>query len=89
MSVGSLAHPMLEEHYIEWIEIIADVMFTDKKLKPGDKPEAFFNVTGKEVVAEYTGILQLHGLWKNNNSEIRRNKNVNARIERELNAQTE
>lgn len=62
VSVGSMPHPMLEEHYIEWIEIIADGKLYREYLKPGDKPEAFFNINAKNVVArEYCN---LHGLWK-------------------------
>lgn len=57
-------HPMLEAHYIEFIELIIDGdKLYRKYLKPGDEPEAFFEVAkGKEVVArEYCN---LHGLWK-------------------------
>lgn len=62
VSVGSVPHPMLEEHYIEWIEIIADGNIYRQNLNPGDKPEAFFKVNAKEIVArEYCN---LHGLWK-------------------------
>ncbi len=57
------AHPMEENHYIEWIELNVDGNVYIHYLKPGDKPEAFFNVPeGKEVFArEYC---TLHGLWK-------------------------
>jgi superoxide reductase len=62
VKVGSIPHPMEEAHYIEWIEIIADGRYCRKFLKPGDKPEALFEVTAKEVIArEYCNI---HGLWK-------------------------
>jgi len=64
VTVGSVAHPMLEEHYIEWIEILVDGKVYRQNLKPGDAPEAFFAIDtqGKEVVArEYCN---LHGLWK-------------------------
>ncbi len=57
------AHPMEEKHYIEWIELVVDGAVYKKFLKPGDKPEAYFEVAeGKEVSArEYCNI---HGLWK-------------------------
>ena len=55
-------HPMLDEHYIEWIELIADGESYRKYLKPGDKPQALFGITAKSVSArEYCNI---HGLWK-------------------------
>lgn len=62
VSVGSIPHPMLEEHYIEWIEIIADGKLYRQYLKPGDVPEATFPVKAENIVArEYCN---LHGLWK-------------------------
>lgn len=64
VKVGKEAkHPMLEAHYIEFIEIEVDGEFLYRKyLKPGSEPEAFFEVPkGKEVVArEYCNI---HSLW--------------------------
>jgi superoxide reductase len=55
-------HPMLDEHYIEWIELIADGESYRKYLKPGDKPQALFCITADSVSArEYCNI---HGLWK-------------------------
>jgi superoxide reductase len=60
--VGSIPHPMEEKHYIEWIEIIADSKYCRKFLKPGDKPEAKFEVQAENITArEYCNI---HGLWK-------------------------
>lgn len=55
-------HPMEEKHYIEWIEIIADGIVYKKFLKPGDKPQAKFEIKAKSIQArEYCNI---HGLWK-------------------------
>ena len=60
--VGSVAHPMEENHYIEWVEIIADGKAYRQFLNPGDAPEAVFNVESDKVTArEYCN---LHGLWK-------------------------
>lgn len=60
--VGSVAHPMEEKHYIEWIEIVADGKAYRQFLRPGEKPEAIFNVKADKVEArEYCN---LHGLWK-------------------------
>ncbi|HLB31948.1 MAG TPA: desulfoferrodoxin family protein, partial [Patescibacteria group bacterium] len=62
VKVGSIPHPMEKEHYIEWIEIIADGAVYRKFLKPGDKPEAEFCIEAEKVEArEYCNI---HGLWK-------------------------
>ena len=62
VKVGSVPHPMEDAHYIEWIEIIADGKSCRKFLKPGEKPEALFEITAEEVMArEYCNI---HGLWK-------------------------
>jgi superoxide reductase len=62
VKVGSVAHPMEEKHYIEWIEIIADGKAYRQFLNPGDAPEAFFKIDAKQVIArEYCNI---HGLWK-------------------------
>lgn len=62
VSVGSIAHPMEEKHWIEWIELIADGVSYRKFLKPGDAPTASFSVTASKVSArEYCN---LHGLWR-------------------------
>lgn len=62
VKVGDVAHPMLEKHYIEWIEIIADGKAYRQFLNPGDAPEATFKVEAKQIIArEYCN---LHGLWK-------------------------
>ncbi len=62
VSVGSVAHPMEEKHYIEWIELIADGVSHRAFLKPGDAPVAKFAVKASKVTArEYCN---LHGLWK-------------------------
>ena len=63
VKIGSIPHPMLPEHYIEWIELIAGERVYKKFLKPNDKPEAEFFIDEKKVtVREYCSV---HGLWKN------------------------
>jgi superoxide reductase len=62
VKVGDVPHPMEEKHYIEWIEIIADGKVCRQFLKPGDAPEAVFNVEADTVVARE--FCNLHGLWK-------------------------
>ncbi|MBR3603776.1 MAG: desulfoferrodoxin [Elusimicrobiaceae bacterium] len=66
VKVGEVEHPMIDLHYIEWIELITeDGLVLRKHLKPGDKPEAVFMCDATRVTArEYCN---LHGLW---NKEI-------------------
>jgi superoxide reductase len=62
VKIGSVAHPMEEKHYIEWIEIIADGKAYRQFLAPGQAPEAIFPVESANITArEYCN---LHGLWK-------------------------
>lgn len=64
VSVGAVAHPMTEEHSIQWIELTVDGVVYKKYLNPGDSPVALFKgLKGQEITArEYCN---LHGLWKN------------------------
>jgi superoxide reductase len=62
VKVGSVAHPMTAEHYIEWIEIIADGKAYRQFLKPGDAPEATFEIKAAQITAR--DYCNLHGLWK-------------------------
>ena len=61
VKVGSVEHPMAEEHYIEFIAVERKDGFDLKYLKPGEKPEAQFAAEG--AVAAYA-YCNLHGLWK-------------------------
>ena len=62
VKVGSVAHPMEEKHYIEWVEIVKDGKAYRQFLNPGGKPEAIFKIDAATVTArEYCN---LHGLWK-------------------------
>jgi len=61
IKVGSVPHPMEAKHYIEWIELIVDGNPCRKALKPGDKAEAFFELTGGSISAR--AYCNLHGLW--------------------------
>ena len=61
VTVGSILHPMEENHYIEWIEVITGNGVLRKFLKPGDTPQAVFETTEEIIqVREYCSI---HGLW--------------------------
>ena len=61
VKVGSVEHPMTQEHYIEWIEATSeDGQVAKVFLKPGQKPEAKFSFIPVSA-REYCN---LHGLWK-------------------------
>ena len=61
VKVGSVEHPMIPEHYIEWIVLETATGYQKHDLKPGEAPEAHFAVT-EPVVAAYE-YCNLHGLW--------------------------
>ena len=62
VKVGSVEHPMEEQHHIEWIELIADGTSYRKFLKPGQKPKVEFCISAENVSArEHCNV---HGLWK-------------------------
>jgi superoxide reductase len=61
VTVGSVAHPMEEKHYIEWIELIADGKAYRQFLTPGGAAEAVFNIAASSVTARE--LCNLHGQW--------------------------
>jgi superoxide reductase len=62
VKVGSVAHPMEEKHYIEWIEVLVDGKAYRQFLNPGQPPEADFAIKADSVSArEHCNI---HGLWE-------------------------
>ena len=64
VTVGSVLHPMVEEHYIQWIYLVTKQGAQRKCLQPGEEPTAKFAlVEGDEFVAAYE-YCNLHGLWK-------------------------
>ena len=64
VTVGDVEHPMLPEHYIEWIALQASSGNQRKTLKPGEPPKACFALCeGDEVEAVYA-YCNLHSLWK-------------------------
>ncbi len=62
VSVGSTSHPMMDAHYVEWIELLADGIAYRKFLKPGEEPVARFCVEAQDISARE--FCNLHGLWK-------------------------
>ena len=63
VNVGAVAHPMLPEHYIEWIYLQTENGGQRKALKPGEAPRAQFAMLGDKPVAVFE-YCNLHGLWK-------------------------
>jgi len=63
VAVGSVAHPMEEKHYIQWIYLQTKQGGQRKILVPGDEPKATFALDNDEVVAAYA-YCNIHGLWK-------------------------
>lgn len=62
--VGSVAHPMVAEHYIEWVAIETKKGCQMKKLEPGEAPKAEFMLTDDDTVVAVYAYCNLHGLWK-------------------------
>ena len=64
VSVGSVEHPMLQEHSIEWVVLKTKEGSQQKALKAGERPVVQFALCqGDEVEAVYA-YCNLHGLWK-------------------------
>ena len=64
VTVGTVAHPMAPEHYIEWIVLCTDKGNQRKQLNPGDKPQACFALCEGEKVETAYAYCNLHSLWK-------------------------
>ncbi|MEF9987890.1 MAG: desulfoferrodoxin [Christensenella sp.] len=62
VQVGSVEHPMTDEHYIEWIAVETPNLMQRHVLEPGEKPAAKFHVESDEI--EVFAYCNLHGLWK-------------------------
>lgn len=62
IKVGTVEHPMTEDHYIQWIYLETEKGGQRKELKPGEKPEVSFTLTGDEPVGAFA-YCNLHGLW--------------------------
>ena len=64
VDVGSVEHPMIPEHFIEWVSLETKQGTQRKHLKPGQAPKVCFTLCeGDEVVAVYEHC-NLHGLWR-------------------------
>ena len=63
VNVGSVDHPMVDEHFIEWVYVKTDKGGQRKHLKPGEAPNVVFHLGGDKPLAVYA-YCNLHGLWK-------------------------
>ena len=63
VNVGSVDHPMTEEHLIEWVYLQTCRGGQRKCLKAGDAPMVTFSLCDEKPVAVYA-YCNLHGLWK-------------------------
>ena len=64
VTVGAAEHPMLPEHYIEWIALQTAGGNQRKALKPGDAPKACFRICDGDTVEAVYAYCNLHSLWK-------------------------
>ena len=64
VKVGSVAHPMEEKHFIQWIYLQTKEGVQSKCLKPHENPEAVFALTGGDKAVAAYEYCNLHGLWK-------------------------
>ena len=64
VEIGSVPHPMLEEHYIEWVVLRTKQGNQRKGLKPGQAPSVTFALVDGDEVVEALAFCNLHGLWK-------------------------
>ena len=63
VTVGSVLHPMSEEHNISWVYLLTDRGGQRKCLKPDSEPVVEFSLADEKPVAVYA-YCNLHGLWK-------------------------
>ena len=64
VNVGSVDHPMVDVHWIEWVQLVTDKGSYRKWLNPGEAPNVKFLLSEEKPVAVYA-YCNLHGLWKN------------------------
>ena len=63
VNVGSVDHPMVDVHWIEWVQLVTDKGSYRKALNPGEAPKVYFLLAGEKPLAVYA-YCNLHGLWK-------------------------
>ena len=63
VNVGSVDHPMVDVHWIEWVQLLTDKGSYRKWLNPGEAPNVKFLLGDEKPLAVYA-YCNLHGLWK-------------------------
>lgn len=66
VTVGSVEHPMTEDHLIEWVALETEQGNQRKELKAGQKPVVEFELCADDKVIDAYAYCNLHGLWKGN-----------------------
>ena len=64
VNVGSVDHPMVDVHWIEWVQLVTDKGNYRKYLNPGEAPYVRYQLSDEKPLAVYA-YCNLHGLWKN------------------------
>ena len=64
VDVGSVAHPMSEEHYIQWVSLQTKHGVQRKRLEPNSEPHVCFSLCEDDEVEAVYAYCNLHGLWR-------------------------
>lgn len=64
VNIGEIPHPMIPEHYIEWVELQTNKGTQFKRLTPNTEPTVTFNINNDENVEAVFAYCNLHSLWK-------------------------
>ena len=64
VEVGSVAHPMQEDHWIQWVALETKKGMQRKVLNPGEEPKVCFALTDDDAPVSVYEYCNLHGLWK-------------------------
>lgn len=63
VNIGSVDHPMIDEHFIQWIYVVTEDGVLARCLKPNEAPHAEIALGGQKPLAVYE-YCNVHGLWK-------------------------
>ena len=64
VTVGSVAHPMTQEHFIEWICLETEHGVQYVHLTPNDQPKATFSICDGDHVQAVYAFCNQHDLWR-------------------------
>lgn len=63
IKVGEIAHPMTEEHYIEWIYVVTNLREIKYDLKPNEEAKVSLALEENESIKDVYAYCNLHSLW--------------------------